>query len=193
VSARSTVLVTGGAGFIGSNLVDRLLAEDHRVVVIDDLSTGRLANLDEARRVAPGSLEFQRMDVTSESLEPLVRRHQPDVIVHLAAQINVRASVEDPLHDARVNVLGTLNVLEAARRNGVRKVIFVTSGGCIYGEPTEDELPVPETHPGARPLAVRGVQALRRGVPADLPVAVRVGLDLAGPVQRVRAAPGPRG
>lgn len=148
MSVRRTVLVTGGAGFIGSNLVDRLLAEDHRVVVIDDLSTGRLGNLDEARRVAPGSLEFQRMDVTSESVEPLVRRHQPEVIVHLAAQISVRASVDDPLHDARVNVLGTLNVLEAARRSGVRKVVFVTSGGCIYGEPTEDELPVPETHPG---------------------------------------------
>lgn len=148
MSDHGTVLVTGGAGFIGSNLVDRLLAEGRRVVVIDDLSTGRLSNLDEARRAAPGSLEFQRMDVTSDSVDPLVERHRPEVIVHLAAQMNVRASVDDPLHDARVNVLGTVNLLEAARRHDVRKVVFATSGGCIYGEPGVDELPVTEDHPG---------------------------------------------
>ncbi len=139
-----TVLVTGGAGFIGSNLVDRLLAEDRRVVVIDDLSTGTLSNLDEARRTAPGSLEFQRTDITSDVVEPLIGRHRPDVIVHLAAQVNVRASVADPLKDARTNILGTINLLEAARRHGVRKVVLATSGGCIYGEPDLDQLPVTE-------------------------------------------------
>jgi UDP-glucose 4-epimerase len=148
VTDDGTVLVTGGAGFIGSNLVDRLLAEGRRVVVIDDLSSGRLGNLDEARRAAPGSLEFQRMDITSDSVSPLVERHRPEVIVHLAAQMNVRASVADPLHDARVNVMGTVNLLEAARRHGVRKVVFATSGGCIYGEPSLEELPVTEEHPG---------------------------------------------
>ena len=148
VTDQGTVLVTGGAGFIGSNLVDRLLAEGRRVIVLDDLSSGRLANLDEARRAAPGSFEFQRMDITSETVDPLVRRHRPEVIIHLAAQMNVRVSVEDPMHDARVNVLGTVNLLEAARRNDVRKVVFATSGGCIYGEPSLDELPVTEDHPG---------------------------------------------
>ena len=148
MSDHGTVLVTGGAGFIGSNLVDRLLAEQRRVVVIDNLSTGSLRNLDEARRTAPGSLEFQRMDITSDAVDPLVKRHRPDVIIHLAAQINVRVSVEDPMHDARTNVLGTVNLLEAARRHGVRKVVFATSGGCIYGEPPLEDLPVEETHPG---------------------------------------------
>ncbi len=143
-----TVLVTGGAGFIGSNLVDRLLAEDRRVVVIDDLSSGRLSNLDEARRSSPGAFEFQRMDITSETVDALVKRHRPEVIVHLAAQVNVRESVADPLRDARVNVLGTINLLEAARRHGVRKVVLATSGGCIYGEPALEELPVDEDHPG---------------------------------------------
>jgi UDP-glucose 4-epimerase len=148
MATTDTVLVTGGGGFIGSNLVDRLLAEDRRVVAVDDLSTGRLRNLDDARRASSGTFEFQRLDITSDVVDPFVQRHRPDVIVHLAAQMNVRASVEDPLHDARVNVLGTLNLLEAARRNGVRKVVFATSGGCIYGEPGLDDLPVVESHPG---------------------------------------------
>lgn len=148
MSDQGTVLVTGGAGFIGSTLVDRLLAEGRRVVVIDDLSTGRLSNLEEARRASPGSLEFQRMDVTSEAVDALVRRHRPDAVVHLAAQVSVARSVVDPLQDARVNVLGTVNLLEAARRHDVRKVVFATSGGCIYGEPGLDELPVGEEHGG---------------------------------------------
>ncbi|HEX9889824.1 MAG TPA: NAD-dependent epimerase/dehydratase family protein [Nitriliruptorales bacterium] len=146
-----TVLVTGGAGFIGSNLVDRLLAEDRRVVAVDDLSTGTLTNLAEARRSAPGSFEFQRLDLTKGALDAVVERHHPEVIVHLAAQMNVRASVEHPVHDAMVNVVGTIEVLEAARRHGVRKVVFATSGGCIYGEPSEDQLPVGEQ---AGPTAV---------------------------------------
>jgi UDP-glucose 4-epimerase len=143
-----TVLVTGGAGFIGSTLVDRLLAEGRDVVAVDDLSTGSLHNLDAARRQTEGRFEFQRLDITSGALEPLVGRHRPDVVLHLAAQMNVRRSVEDPVRDAMVNVVGTINVLEAARVHGVRKVVLATSGGCIYGEPDEAELPVSEDHPG---------------------------------------------
>ncbi|MBW3577507.1 MAG: GDP-mannose 4,6-dehydratase [Actinobacteria bacterium] len=142
------MLVTGGAGFIGSNLVDRLLAEGRDVVVVDDLSTGRLANLAAARAHGGGRFEFQRLDITSGALEAVVDKHRPDVIMHLAAQMNVRASVADPQHDARVNILGTIEVLEAARRYGTRKVVFATSGGCVYGEPPEEELPIPEDHLG---------------------------------------------
>ena len=140
-----TVLVTGGAGFIGSNLVDRLLAEGRRVIVVDDLSTGRLSNLAEARRAPTGRFEFQRLDLTRGALGRVIDRHCPGVICHLAAQINVRASVEDPMHDATVNVLGTIAVLEAARQAGTRKIVFATSGGTIYGEPSEEQLPVAET------------------------------------------------
>ena len=142
------MLVTGGAGFIGSNLVDRLLAEGRRVVAVDDLSTGKLANLATARSSGPGQFEFQRLDLTKGGLDAVVERHRPSVIHHLAAQMNVRASVEDPFHDANVNVLGTLAVLEAARQHGVRKVVFATSGGCIYGEPGLEDLPVHEEHGG---------------------------------------------
>ncbi len=139
-----SVLVTGGAGFIGSTLVDRLVAEGRRVVVVDDLSTGSLANLAEARAASTGSLEFHRLDVTGDALERVVARHEPEVICHLAAQISVRESVADPLGDATANVLGTVRVLEAARRHGVRKVVLATSGGCIYGQPDPADLPVQE-------------------------------------------------
>lgn len=143
-----TILVTGGAGFIGSTLVDRLLAEGRDVVAVDDLSTGQLANLDAARRSPEGRFEFQRLDIVTGALDPLVQRHRPEVVLHLAAQMNVRRSVDDPVRDAMVNVVGTINVLEAARRHGVRKVVLATSGGCIYGEPDEADLPVAEEHPG---------------------------------------------
>ncbi len=138
-------LVTGGAGFIGSNLVDRLLAHGTRVVALDDLSTGRLANLDQARRLGEGRFVFQRLNLVDGGVDALVAKHRPEVIFHLAAQVNVRRSVEDPVHDARVNLIGTVRLLEAARRHGVGKVVFATSGGTIYGEP--DELPVTEEHP----------------------------------------------
>lgn len=142
-----TVVVTGGAGFIGSHLTDRLLAEGDRVVVVDDLSTGRLGNLDEARREGSGRFEFVRLDLTAGAFDRVVERHEPEVICHLAAQMNVRRSVDDPRHDARVNVLGTIDVLEAARRHGTRKVVFTSSGGCIYGEPPEEVLPLREDRP----------------------------------------------
>ncbi|MFN2558016.1 MAG: NAD-dependent epimerase/dehydratase family protein [Nitriliruptorales bacterium] len=148
MSTTATVLVTGGAGFIGSHLTDRLLLEGYRVVVIDDLSTGKLDNLAAARTSAPGRFEFHRLDLLDRRFDDVVAKHLPEVICHLAAQMNVRASVVDPFHDARVNVLGTLAVLEAARRHGVPKVVFTTSGGCIYGEPAEHELPVREDRSG---------------------------------------------
>jgi UDP-glucose 4-epimerase len=155
------VLVTGGAGFIGSNLVDRLLADGHEVTVVDDLSTGKLMNLQAARRSPDLPLAFHRLHVTSPALEQTVAKARPEVVFHLAAQIDVRKSVADPLHDATVNVLGTVNVLEASRRHGVRKVVNTTSGGCIYGEPSPEELPVAEDYPG-HPHSPYG--ASKRGV-----------------------------
>jgi UDP-glucose 4-epimerase len=137
------VLVTGAAGFIGSNLVARLLEDGRRVVGVDDLSTGSLANLAPARERHAGRFEFDRLDVRQGGLTPLVERLRPEVVFHLAAQVDVRRSVEDPLHDASVNVLGTLAVLEAAREGGVRKVVYAGSIGS-YGEPDEAELPIDE-------------------------------------------------
>src|SRR5690625_3105331 len=139
-------LVTGGAGFIGSALVDRLLADGHEVTAVDDLSTGKLFNLQQARRDPDLPLSFQRADVTSTALAPIFDHAQPDVVFHLAAQIDIRHSVDDPVHDAMVNVVGTVNLLECARKAGVRKVIFATSGGSIYGEPKPSELPVAEDY-----------------------------------------------
>ena len=155
------VLVTGGAGFIGSNLVDRLLSDGHHVTVVDDLSTGRLHNLQEARRNPDLPLTFQRLDVTSTALERLVSRARPQVVLHLAAQIDVRHSVADPVNDAMINVVGTVALLEACRRNDVEKVVLATSGGCIYGEPSVDDLPIDETYAG-HPHSPYG--ASKRGV-----------------------------
>jgi UDP-glucose 4-epimerase len=142
------VLVTGGAGFIGSNLVDRLLEDGHEVTVVDDLSTGKLFNLQRARRNPDLPLAFQRLDIVSDALERAVAKAQPEIVLHLAAQADVRRSVADPMRDAMVNVVGTVNLLESCRRHDVAKVVFTTSGGCIYGEPAVGDLPVGETHSG---------------------------------------------
>ena len=150
------VLVTGGAGFIGSNLVDRLLAEGHSVDVIDDLSSGRLANLAEARAASDGRLSFHQIDICDPAVSDLVERRNPEVIFHLAAQIDVRVSVADPAKDARINIGGTINVLEGARRAGARKIAFASSGGTIYGEVDPADLPVTEAHP-QRPVSPYGV------------------------------------
>jgi UDP-glucose 4-epimerase len=138
-------LVTGAAGFIGSTLVDRLLADGHDVVGLDDMSSGKMANLASARDVNKerrGAFSLTRMSVVDPGLADVVAKARPEVVCHLAAQIDVRKSVADPVHDATVNVVGTINLLDACRRAGVRKVVFTSSGGSIYG--TQTKLPVSE-------------------------------------------------
>ncbi len=149
-------LVTGGAGFIGSTLVDRLLAEGHEVDVIDDLSSGSMANLADARADRDHVFHLHRLDIREAAVVELIERRQPEVVFHLAAQIDVRTSVADPVLDAMINVIGSLNVLEGARRAGTRKVVFASSGGTIYGAPEGDDLPVKESYP-QQPISPYGV------------------------------------
>ena len=138
-------LVTGGAGFIGSNLVDALVDRGDQVTVLDNLSTGRRQNLDTA--IGNGA-ELVELDVRdAEAVADAVGRAQPEVIFHLAAQIDVRKSVADPANDSRVNVEGTINVLSAAQAHGVRRVVNTSTGGAIYGE--GQIIPAPEEHPVA--------------------------------------------
>lgn len=148
-------VVTGGAGFIGSNLVDALLARGDEVAVVDDLSSGRRSNLDQALK---GGASLHEMDVRdAETVSGLVASWSPEVIFHLAAQVDVRHSVDRPAHDAEVNILGTLAVLEAARTNGVRRVVNSSTGGGLYGD--VDILPTPEEGP-IRPMAPYGQSKL---------------------------------
>jgi UDP-glucose 4-epimerase len=154
------VMVTGGAGFIGSTLVDRLLAEGCDVDAIDDLSTGALANLTGARAQRNRKFSFHRLDVRSPQLADIVAHRKPEVIFHLAAQLDVRVSVAKPLFDAEINVLGSLNVCEAALAAGTRKVVFAGSGGTLYGVP--ENLPVRESHP-QRPISPYGVSKKAAG------------------------------
>ncbi|HEY3141381.1 MAG TPA: NAD-dependent epimerase/dehydratase family protein [Acidimicrobiales bacterium] len=149
-------LVTGGAGFIGSTLVDRLLAEGHEVDVLDDLSTGTLANLAEARSDRSHKLTFHQIDVRDPQIVDLIAHRKPEVVFHLAAQADVRVSVARPAFDAEVNIIGSINVLEGARVAGVRKVVFASSGGTIYGEVEPSDLPTKESHPQV-PLSPYGV------------------------------------
>jgi UDP-glucose 4-epimerase len=141
------VLVTGGAGFIGSHVVDAYLGAGHEVIVVDDLSTGHRENLNPRAR-------FERLDIQDPTVVELVRDERPAALNLHAAQMDVRRSVADPLFDARVNVLGTINLLEGARRANVRRVLFVSSGGAVYGE--QEVFPAPETHP-TDPVSPYGV------------------------------------
>ncbi len=144
------VMVTGGAGFIGSHLVDRLIQEGHEAVVVDNLSTGKRKQVNRAAR-------FYKLDVQSPRLERVFRKERPSVLMHLAAQMDIRRSVEDPIFDAQSNILGTINVLAQAVHHGSRKVVFASSGGAIYGE--QEVFPAPESHP-TRPLSPYGISKL---------------------------------
>jgi UDP-glucose 4-epimerase len=145
-------LVTGGAGFIGSNLVERLIAEGAEVWVVDDLTSGALGNLAEAR--AEAKVHFHRFDIRSDGLRNTMETARPEVVFHLAAQATVPGSVSDPVHDAQINVIGLLNVLQTCVAAGVGKIVFASSGGTIYGP--QKRFPVPETATG-RPSSPYGI------------------------------------
>jgi UDP-glucose 4-epimerase len=138
-------LVTGGAGFIGSNLTDALLARGDEAIVVDNLSTGRRENLEQG--LADGATLVEADIRDRAAIEEIAGRERPDVIFHLAAQIDVRKSIADPAFDASINVGGTANVLEAARAAEVRRVVFSSTGGAIYGEGDGQELPLTEDAP----------------------------------------------
>jgi UDP-glucose 4-epimerase len=133
------ILVTGGAGFIGSHMAHRHVKDGHRVVVVDDLSAGK-------REKVPEQARFVQADIADTDLEPLLREEKIEFVSHHAAQIDLRHSVADPIHDARANILGSLSLFEACRRAGVRHVLFSSTGGALYGEP-EGGRPAPESHP----------------------------------------------
>lgn len=138
-------LVTGGAGFIGSNLTDALLARGDEAIVVDDLSTGRRENLEQA--LANGATLVEADIRDRAALEEIAGRERPEVIFHLAAQIDVRKSIADPAFDASINVGGTANVLDAARAAGTRRIVFSSTGGAIYGEGEGQQLPLAEDAP----------------------------------------------
>ena len=144
------ILVTGGAGFIGSHIVDAYVQAGHEVVAVDNLSTGSRDNLNPSAR-------FVELDIRSDDLAQVFAQERPDVVSHLAAQMDVRRSLREPLLDADVNVLGSINVLECAIQHRAAKFIFASTGGAIYGEP--EALPVPETAP-ARPMCHYGTSKL---------------------------------
>jgi UDP-glucose 4-epimerase len=142
-----TALVTGGAGFIGSHLVDRLLALGYRVIVIDNLSTGKLKNLNPAAT-------FHHADITQPAVSDVFQQERPGLVFHLAAQTSVARSARDPVKDGETNALGTLRVMEAARRHGIEKFIYSCTGGALYGEPETN--PCTDDHPIA-PMSPYGM------------------------------------
>jgi UDP-glucose 4-epimerase len=173
-------IVTGGAGFIGSHIADRLLALGHQVTVVDDLSQGRRENV-------PVAASFVLRDIASPDTADLVADLKPELVVHAAAQASVPRSIADPQHDARTNIIGTLTLLNGVSRSGCRCFIYVTTGGALYGDPIQ--LPCSESHP-VRPLSPYGLSKWTAERYLDLladACAVRTALRLAnvyGPRQR---------
>ncbi len=141
------VLITGGAGFIGSHVADVYLKAGHRVIIIDNLSTGTTKNI-------PEKASFYLLDIGSDEVGKVFELEKPDIVCHHAAQISVTVSTRDPLQDARVNALGLLNLLEASVRHSIKKFIYVSTGGAIYGD--TEVMPTPEDHP-PQPIAPYGI------------------------------------
>jgi UDP-glucose 4-epimerase len=144
------ILVTGGAGFIGSNIADRFISLGHKVAIVDNLSTGFKENVNTKAR-------FYKLDINSKKIEEIFRDEKPEILCHHAAQIEVRKSVSDPIFDAKVNIEGTLNLLNNCVKYKTKKVIFASTGGALYGE--QDYFPADEKHP-ERPLSPYGVAKL---------------------------------
>ena len=173
------VLVTGGAGFIGSHAVDSLLARGHEVLVVDDLSTGKRANV-------PAGAELAQLDIAGPELVAAARAFRPDAISHFAAQASVAVSMQQPRKDATTNILGGLNVLQAALESGAQQLVYVTTGGALYGTP--QYLPCDEEHP-IRPESPYGLskwtleQYLTMLAPPSLPLKVLRLANIYGPRQ----------
>ena len=144
------ILITGGAGFIGSHIADILTADKNDLVVLDDLSTGKKDNI-------PSSAEFYEKSITDPSIAEIFKKEKPGVVIHHAAQVSVPASVKDPFKDMEINIKGTLQLLEASVKHGVKKFIFASTGGAIYGE--HDYFPADENHP-LQPLSPYGISKL---------------------------------
>jgi UDP-glucose 4-epimerase len=185
-------VVTGGAGFIGSNIVDALLARGDAVTIIDDLSTGKRENLEAALGHGAELIVGDVRD--AQGIQDVFAACRPELVFHLAAQIDVRSSVEDPVRDARTNILGAINVLEAARRCGARRVINTSTGGGLYGD--ADRLPTPENHPikalapyGASKQAAEGYVELYSRLHGLSTVSLRYG-NVYGPRQDVHGEAG---
>jgi UDP-glucose 4-epimerase len=144
------VLITGGAGFIGSNVADGLIEKNYDVVIVDDLSNGKEENV-------PERAIFHRCDIRDKKIYDIFKAEKPDVVIHNAAQLSVRISVEDPLMDADINIMGGLNVINACNALKVKKIIFASSGGTVYGE--QEYFPADENHP-KNPVSPYGVAKL---------------------------------
>lgn len=151
------ILVTGGAGFIGSHLVDRLIKEKYKVIIIDNLSSGKKENLNKKAR-------FYKIDICSSKIFEIFKKEKPDIIYHLAAQIDVRKSVENPIKSAEINILGSLNIIESFAKlyhyknyNKITKIVFASTGGAIYGD--AKIIPTPESYPEF-PLSPYGIEKL---------------------------------